>query len=169
MTPPADRWPSAPTPTLPVQVLDHRRSEVAAAIHQVLVVAYAQEAQLLGAQHFPALQRTPLQIQASADFHLGVWRDSELLGVLSIGPDDEPDQLCIGLLVVHPRAQRQGIGRQLLRAALQRGPGMVFAVATGARNAPALALYQEQGFAVYRHGAVGAENLPLVKLRRPPG
>ena len=150
-----------------VQVLDHRDPTVAAAICSVLLPAYAQEAVLLGARHFAPLNKTAADVQASPDFHLGVVRTGQLLGVLSIGPDDEAQALCIGLLVVLPRAQRQGLGRRLVQEALQRGPGMVFAVSTGAKNTPALALYGQFGFVVYRDGTVGPEQLPLVKLRRP--
>jgi len=42
---------------------------------------------------------------------------------------------------------------------------MVFSVSTGAINSPALALYREFGFVVYRRGAIGLEALELVKLR----
>lgn len=148
-------------------VLDHRDPVLAAAICGVLLPAYAQEAVLLGAKHFAPLQKTAADVQASNDFHLGVLYQDRLLGVLSIGPDDDAQQLCINLLVVHPDAQRQGVGRSLVQAALQRGAGMVFAVSTGAQNLPALALYQAFGFVIYRHGTVGPEQLPLVKLRRP--
>ena len=153
-------------PLLP-SVLNHRDPDLAAAICQVLQLAYAQEAIWLGAQQTAPLQKTAANVQASNDFHLGVQQQDQLLGVLSIGPDDEEQQLCIKLLVVHPSAQRQGVGRCLVQAALQRGAGMPFAVATGANNAAAMALYQEFGFVVYRHGTVGPKELPLVKLRRP--
>jgi ribosomal protein S18 acetylase RimI-like enzyme len=91
--------------------------------------------------------------------------EDQLLGALSLGPDDEPDQINIGSLVVHPQHQRQGIGRSLLAAALRQGEGKVFSVSTGARNTPALNLYREFGFVVYRHGTIGPEALELVKLR----
>ncbi len=148
-------------------MLNHRDPTVAAAIRSVLLPAYAQEALLLGAQHFAPLNKTVADVQASPDFHLGVMHGTQLLGVLSIGPDEQAQALCINMLVVHPQAQRQGLGRRLLQEALQRGPGMAFEVSTGASNAPALALYQQFGFVVYRHGTVGPEALPLVKLRRP--
>ncbi len=152
---------------LATQVLDHRDPAVAAAICSVLLPAYAQEALLLGVQHFAPLKKTAADVQASPDFHLGVVHEDQLLGVLSIGPDEEAQALCINMLVVHPQAQRQGIGRRLVQEALQRGPGMAFEVSTGAKNAPALALYEQFGFVIYRHGTVGPEQLPLVKLRRP--
>ena len=148
-----------------VQQLNHKDRVVAAQIHAVLVLAYAQEALLLQVKHFAPLERTVEDIQASTECFLGAFGGENLLGVLSFGPDDEPDQINIGLLVVHPKHQRQGIGRSLLAAALDRVSGTVFSVSTAAKNAPALALYGEFGFAVYRHGTIGPEALELVKLR----
>ena len=133
-------------------------------------LAYAQEAALLQVQqklqHFVPLDTTVEDLQRSVEFHLGAFAGDTLLGVVTVGPDDEPDQLCIGMLVVHPSAQRQGIARALMQDALRRGEGMVFTVATAAANSPALALYRELGFVAYRHGSIGAEQLALVKLRR---
>ena len=152
--------------SLVIQPLDHRQHAVAEQIHAVLRLAYAQEAALLQVQHFAPLDTTVDEVQRSAEFHLGAWSGNALVGVVSVGPDDEPDQLCIGMLVVHPSAQRQGIARALLQDVLRRGAGMVFSVATGAANAPALALYGKLGFVAYRHGSMGDEQTALVKLRR---
>ena len=149
-----------------IQPLEHRQRAVAGQIHAVMGLAYAQEAALLQVQHFAPLDTTVDDVMRSVEFHLGAWSGETLQGVVSVGPDDEPDQLCIGMLVVHPSAQRQGIARALMQDALRRGAGMVYTVATGAANAPALALYRELGFVAYRHGSIGTEQLALVKLRR---
>ena len=150
-----------------VAAIDHRDAAVAQQIHAVLLPAYAQEARLLQAGDFPPLQRTVADIQAEDVFYLGASRGQTLLGALALGRDDEPDQLLITTLVVHPAHQRQGVAQALMAAVLRRGAGMVFAVSTGAANAPALALYRALGFVVYRHGTVGPDALALVKLRRP--
>jgi ribosomal protein S18 acetylase RimI-like enzyme len=149
-----------------VQALTHQELAVAEQIHAVMMFAYAQEAALLKVKHFVPLERAVSDVQASSDFFLGAFVEGELLAAIGIGPDDEPDQLCINSLVVHPKAQRQGMGRLLVATALQRGAGEVFAVATAALNAPALALYRAFGFVEYRWGEIGAERLGLVKLRR---
>jgi ribosomal protein S18 acetylase RimI-like enzyme len=149
-----------------VQALTQKDLAVAAQIHALMMLAYAQEAALLKVKHFVPLERAVSEVQASSDFFLGAYVDAELLGVIGIGPDDEPHQLCINSLVVHPKAQRQGIGRLLVAAALHRGAGAVFAVATAGLNLPALALYREFGFVAYRQGEIGPERLALVKLRR---
>jgi len=148
-----------------IQPLRHQDPAVAAQIHAVLLPAYAQEGRLLGVQHFPPMQRTAADIVGSREFFLGAWLGAELAGVISIGADDEPDQICITTLVVHPRCQRQGVARALMHEVLRRADGLMLAVATGADNAPALALYGGFGFVIYRHGVLGEDNLALVKLR----
>jgi ribosomal protein S18 acetylase RimI-like enzyme len=153
---------------LRIELLDHRDLSVARRIHAVLMLAHAQEAEVIQTKHPTALSHTVEAIQASAEFYLGALRAEELLGALSVGPDDEPGQINIALLVVAPRHQRQGIGRLLIVEALRRGQGAAFCVSTTAGNAPALSLYQELGFLAYRHGTLGAEAIALVKLRRLP-
>jgi ribosomal protein S18 acetylase RimI-like enzyme len=147
--------------------MDTRDPAQVACLHAVWQLAYAQEAALLQSRHFPPLDRTLDSLRHSAEFFLGAWRGVTLLGALALGPDDEGGQIQVTALVVHPQHQRRGVGRALLQAALLRGPGMAFSVATAALNAPALALYQGLGFVVYRHGTIGPDALALVKLRRP--
>ncbi len=171
---------------LRIEPLAHRERPVAERIQAVMALAAAQEAQLLaGADSLPLLAcssarslppslpsylaliaRAVDEIAADSDFYLGAFEGDTLVGVLSVGPDDEAQQLCITVLAVQPAAQRQGIGRRLVQAALDRLPGATFSVATTAGNAPALALYRALGFVPYRHGVIGLNSLPLVKLRR---
>lgn len=153
-----------------IELLDHRQPAVAHQIHAVLVLAHAQEAALLQVARFVALERTAEDIAASAEYFLGALEGSTLLGALSLAPDEEPGQIEVVSLVVHPAHQRRGIARALMHEALRLAEGTPFAVAVGARNGPALALYRDLGFVAYRRGTLGPEALPMVKLRRaPPG
>jgi ribosomal protein S18 acetylase RimI-like enzyme len=149
-----------------VSPIAHRERFIAEGIHAVMSLAYLQEARLLKVTDFPPLTRTVEDIEASEDFFLGAILHQEIVGVLSVGRDDEPHQICISALVVHPKMQRRGVGRLLVQEALARGQGTTFSVATAAKNVPALRLYQEFGFIPYRHGVVGPNSLPLVKLKR---
>lgn len=155
-----------------VEILSHRQPTVAEQIHAVLMLAYAQEAVLLGIKNFPPLEQTASDIQMSDEFFLGSFDNQELLGVVSVRPDDEPGQVNIASLVVHPLHQRKGVARALLSDALQRAEAVTFSVSTAAKNAPALALYHQFGFEAYRWGTLqataGEEALALVKLRRTP-
>lgn len=150
-----------------IELLDHRNADVAQRILHVIALASAQEATLLGLTPAASDERTGDSVQSGAHIHLGALsEDGTLLGLISIGADTEAAQLAIQTLVVLPEAQRQGIGRALVRDALARGPGMAFAVVTAADNAPALALYRQLDFTVYRHGTMGDGTVALLKLRR---
>ena len=149
-----------------IEPLAHHEPAVAQQIHAVLLLAHAQEARLLQVSDFVPMARRPEDIQASGDYFLGALRGDTLLGCLGLGPDDEPGQISIAALVVHPAHQRQGVASALMAEALRRGAGMVLSVATAAKNAPALALYRGLGFVDYRRGTLGPEALEIVKLRR---
>ena len=154
-------------PVAHVTPLDHRDPLVAQQIHAVLTLAHAQEAELLEIKHFRPLERTASDIQSGSDYHLGAFVCQQLVGSLSLGPDEETAQITITSLVVHPSSQREGVGRSLVVEAIRRTDGVVLSVSTAANNAPALCLYRSLGFVEYRWGTVGNENIALVKLRRP--
>lgn len=145
--------------------LAHTRAEVAADILALMHTAHTQEAQWLQMPEMAPLLQTVPQLQASSHFHLGALLAGSVVGVLVVGPDDEPGQLNISTLVVHPRAQRQGVARSLVQDALRRGPGVVFSVSAATANAAANQLYRGLGFVPYRQGLL-ADVLPITKLRR---
>jgi GNAT superfamily N-acetyltransferase len=153
---------------LSVQPLQTRDPEVALEVQAVFALAQQQEAVQIGlAPADTPPGRSLGDVMASTDFHLGARDGPHLVGVLAVGPDDEAGQVAISALVVHPAHQRRGIGRALLREALARGAGLGFCVTASARNPAALALYASASFVAYRHGALGPQALPMVKLRRP--
>ncbi len=151
-----------------IELIDHRDFEVASRIHAILLRAHAQEAGLLQVANIAALELTVEDIQAGNECYLGASREQALLGIISLEPDDEPDQILVASLVVHPEQQRRGIARSLMLKALEGGDHVAFAVATTALNTPALSLYRSLGFVEYRYGTIGPEKLGLVKLRRAP-
>lgn len=153
-------------PPVTLQPLAHQRPEVAAGILAVMQLAHEQEGRWLQMTHVPPLLETVPAIQASTRFHLGAVSGKDIVGVLVVAPDDEPGQLSIAALVVHPRVQRQGVARRLLQHALQLGPGVVFSVSAASANAAAMTLYRSLGFVPYRQGVLGPASLPITKLRR---
>nr|WP_283254224.1 GNAT family N-acetyltransferase [Ramlibacter paludis] len=130
--------------------------------------AYAQEAALLGATWFPPLERTVEDVQSSKEHFLAARADGRIAGAIGVEPDPEGLGITIASLVVDPCFQRQGMGRKLLEAVLAAHGDAGLTVQTGARNAPALALYEAKGFVVTRRWLVGREPLELVRLRRLP-
>jgi len=150
---------------LQTERLDHKDQAVATSIHRILALAYAQEAQLLQIQNGGEFERTPEEMRESDQVFIGASRGGVLLGLVSLGQDEEPNQICISVLVVHPEHQRQGIARALLVYTLAQSEGAVFSVVAATSNLPAQALYRSLGFVEYRRGTMGANALEVVKLR----
>lgn len=134
-------------------------------IHAVQLLAYQQEAQLLGAQDFPPLRSTVDDLAQSGQLLWVARIGCQTVGAIGLEVDAQAQTVCIASLVVHPHAQRRGVGHGLLSAALAHAPQCVCEVQTGAANAPALALYARFGFEEIGRDWVGPERLELVHLR----
>jgi ribosomal protein S18 acetylase RimI-like enzyme len=113
----------------------------------VLVVqraAYAIEAELIGYPDLPPLHETLAALQATEE---ELWLCEEgdaLVGVVGLEHGD--DEMVIARLYVAPACFRRGVGSALVEHALAQAAGRPVRVGTGARNAPALALYERFGF-----------------------
>lgn len=149
-----------------VEAIDHRGADFAQRIRALTVLAFAQEAQLIGVGSTPAQLPHADGAASVPAYCLGAFRGIDLVGAIVLTADDEPGQISIASLVVHPDHQRVGIATALLAQAFERGKGTAFSVCATAKNAPALALYRGLGFVEYRRGHIGPDALPLVKLRR---
>ena len=150
-----------------VEPLDHQSTSTARQIHAVQVLAYTQEAQLLGADAFPPLMRSVGEVRSSEEAFLGAFVRDELVGAVSVGPDENGVDLCIASLVVAPEWQQQGVGASLIEAVVAQYGTKDLTVQTGVKNLPALRLYARHGFAEICRWLVGREPLELIKLRRP--
>ncbi|TVQ58873.1 MAG: N-acetyltransferase [Phycisphaerales bacterium] len=151
-----------------VQDADHRDPGVARAIHAVQMAAYAQEAALLGARDFPPLRRTVDDIRRGAERFLVAVDEGAIVGALGLAPDDELRTLNIDSLVVAPERQREGVGRALVAAAIDRHAAAPLSVSTGVKNLPALALYAGFGFTESHRAFKGEDPIEVVTLRRAP-
>jgi ribosomal protein S18 acetylase RimI-like enzyme len=152
------------TPPLTLRPANHRLLDVARAIHGVQMLAYAQEAALLGVDCLPPLKLTVEQLQSSDEHFHAAHLSSALVG--AVGVIDKPDasMTIINSLVVHPAHQRAGIATRLLLHVLAATNAASIRVSTGAGNEPALALYRKHGFVEYKRWFVGPERLALVAL-----
>ena len=148
---------------LSIQRLENQVPSVAEQIYALLAPAHAQESIAIGAA--ATSQHSPQGIAASTEVHIGAFEDDELVGFIVVGPDDEQAQLAITLLVVHVAHQRRGIASRLVSHVVVAGSETTFAVVVTKENLAALALYKTLGFHVYRHGAVGQDEVPVLKLR----
>jgi GNAT superfamily N-acetyltransferase len=130
---------------------------------EVQHAAYAIEAELIGYPDLPPLHETLETLRAT---HEELWLCSEgdeLVGV--VGLEQQVDELVIARLFVAPRWFRRGVGSALVSHALSLASGRRVRVGTGARNAPALALYRRFGF-VPEGGSLAAGG--YVELVREP-
>ena len=106
--------------------------------------AYAIEAELIGYPDLPPLHETLAALQAT-DEELWLCEEGDaLVGV--VGLEHGEDEMVIARLFVAPAFFRRGVGSALVAQALAQAGGRRVRVGTGARNAPALALYARFGF-----------------------
>jgi len=150
------------------QHVDHRDLKVAERIHAVQMAAYRQEAELLGVKDFPPLAVSVRDIQELPETFLVAFAGTETIGAISTAPDEDVGGHSIESLVVMPCWQRQGVARILMEAVVAEYGAAPMAVQTAAKNLPVLSLYGKFGFVEFKRWCVGAEQLELVRLRRPP-
>ena len=151
-----------------IQLVNHRDLLMAQQIHAVQMIAYTQEANLLGAIFFPPLERTVTEVQTSDEMFLAAFMGDDLVGAASVWPDPEGVGINVASLVVTPQFQRRGIGAALMGSVLATHGNGAITVQTGVKNIPALSLYEQAGFTEIRRWFVGREPLELVKLLRTP-
>ena len=106
--------------------------------------ADAIEAELIGYPDLPPLHETLAGLQATAEEVWLCWDGDALVGV--VGLEHGEDEMVIARLFVAPATFRRGVGSALVEHALARARGRRVRVGTGARNAPALGLYERHGF-----------------------
>lgn len=151
---------------LKVSPLDTGVLEVARSVHSIQMDAYKQEAALLGVKAFPPLDRTVQDILENSEMFLGAWVDGTLVGALGYEAPSSAVEFNVSSLVVSPTSQRCGVGRALLKAALDQFNLATVWVSTGAKNFPAIALYKAFGFVEHERKIVGPERLEIVNFIR---
>ncbi|RQW23055.1 GNAT family N-acetyltransferase [Bacillus sp. C1-1] len=129
-----------------IRELQVKNNEQSKALYRLQKVAYQIEANMLDFHEIPPLMESFAQFLKTTEvFYLYIEEDS-ILGAVSI--DDNSDKVIeVTRMMVDPRFFRRGIARRLLQhiETLPNEP-CVLKVATGAKNAPAIQLYQSQGY-----------------------
>jgi GNAT superfamily N-acetyltransferase len=109
-------------------------------IDRVLKSAYAVEAELLGVESFPPLNRDKKDILSCGNRFIGSISDNNLCGVVELeDPEFGVTETTIASMAVAPSHLRQGIGRALVRSVVEKEEGS-FRVTTGTLNQPAIEL-----------------------------
>ncbi|KAF7773777.1 hypothetical protein PCIT_a0096 [Pseudoalteromonas citrea] len=131
-----------------IRLLDNTKHTVATQIYDVFQASYKIEAALIGIAYFPPLARMIDDINAAKTLFYGYFEEQELAAVVEISMQDTV--LSIDSLTVSPAFFRKGIARKLLCFVMDEYPFSCALVETAAVNAPAIALYQKQGFVVFK-------------------
>jgi ribosomal protein S18 acetylase RimI-like enzyme len=127
--------------------------------------AYAIEAELIGYPDLPPLHETLAALQAT-DEELWLCEEGDaLVGVF--GLEHGEDEMVIARLFVTPACFRRGVGSALVAKALAQAGGRRVRVGTGARNVPALALYERFGFRRLDEGSPTPSRGYVELLREP--
>jgi ribosomal protein S18 acetylase RimI-like enzyme len=132
-----------------------------AQIFEIQTRAYQIEATLLGVQTLPPLRETIENIVTSDDDVFVYLVNDQPLGAIFFSKDAY--RISINKLVVDPRHFRHGIARAILEHLFKTETFSSCQVSTGARNIPAIRLYESMGFRITNRERK-EENLEIVSL-----
>ena len=120
-------------------------------IDRVFKSAYRTEAELLGVESFPPLDRSKEDLVVCGNRFIGFLSANDLCGAVELESCDVSGngQVTITSLAVAPTHFRKGIGRALSQYVLDNTDGCIH-VTTGAENKPAIQLYSALGFVLVR-------------------
>lgn len=126
--------------------------DVAELVWRLQHAAYRIEAELIGFDRIPPLLDTVESLQSCRETFVGCFDeddDDELAGAIAYTRESPEVTIC--RLMVHPDRFRQGIGRQLLQHVQHlESDAAKYTVSTSARNAPAIRLYEQEGFGIVK-------------------
>ncbi len=142
--------------------LTHHDNRQAAQIWNLFQAAYEIEAQVLGLQNFPPLNRTIHQIQKAKTTFYGCCSNTRLVAAMEIDWCNK-STFHIDSFGVSPKHFRQGFGSKLLTGVLDELEWQQVTVATAVANAPARHLYQKHGFYPQKYWLT-ADNISMVTL-----
>ncbi|SDN91459.1 Ribosomal protein S18 acetylase RimI [Psychrobacillus sp. OK028] len=133
-----------------IQLINHYEEKVAECILSIQLPAYKVEADLIEFDGIPRLLDTVEDIKNSNELFLGKLEGSKLVGFISVGfisYEDTSELIDICRLVVDPNHFRKGIASELLNYLLTViANDKKVVVSTGAKNVPAIMLYERYNF-----------------------
>ena len=140
------------TPTVRIAPLDVATPEVAAGVNTLLAHLTSDERPEMDVERLAAIVGNPHSALFVA------WRGEEMVGALTVLHYTAPvnDKIWIEDVVVAPSARGEGIGRGLVKAALEWGreyfPTSKFYLTSNPTRTAARALYSSLGFEEYNTG-----------------
>ena len=149
-----------------VALINPQDPAVAAQARRIVLWAHERELDTMRAKGFAPVARSVEDIQAGIERYLGAFQGRDIVGLLGLGPDVEPDQTLIYLLAVDQNHLREGVAKSLVAGALQLGIGASLSVLAITSNIAAQSLYHGLGFVPYQAAFIAAGLPPMIKLRR---
>ncbi|TKC16278.1 GNAT family N-acetyltransferase [Robertmurraya kyonggiensis] len=126
--------------------------------------AYKVEAAYIGTYDIPPLKETLEELLNSRETFIGYFVDDTLAGILSY--KFKKGVIDIHRVMVHPAFFRRGIAGSLIQYIEDKMVSAEFAiVSTGAKNIPAIKLYEKLGFEELDQSVVG-DGLVLTNLKK---
>jgi GNAT superfamily N-acetyltransferase len=144
--------------------LDNADRRVAAAIRDVMALAYRVEAGMIEVDDFLPLHRTAEQIAGAGTMFFGVDVGGTLAAVVEL-EDEGSDRRCTCSLATRPDRFREGLATLLLQHLIEVVGSVELTVSTAVRNEPALRLYGAEGFRE-RSRWTTPDGIPMVTLVR---
>lgn len=150
-----------------IRLIDKTNHLDTAKLYEIYLAAYEVEAQILGVAkiYFFPLQQSIEVIRGSKDEIWGFYLAASLTGAVFL--ERSNNSITINNLVVDPSSFRQGVAKTLLNHVFYSYPSVEFFVATGAKNLPAINLYERFGFIPISEEVVEPD-IKLVKLKKVP-
>ncbi|WDF02447.1 GNAT family N-acetyltransferase [Shouchella hunanensis] len=129
-----------------IRELQVRNNDQSKALYGLQKVAYQIEENMLDFHEIPPLMESFAQFLKTTEMFYLYIEEGSILGAVSID-DDSNQAIEVTRMMVDPRHFRKGIATKLLQhiETLLNEPCML-KVATGAKNIPAIQLYQSQGY-----------------------
>lgn len=135
-------------------------------ILELQYLAYQSEARLLKNPNIPPLKQTLAEVEAEFDKGVILKVEDETGTIIgSVRAWQENGTVYVGKLMVHPGFQHRGIGSKLLLAVEEVFPGARYELFTSTMSAGNIALYQRQGYRIFREKQINA-HLRFVYLEK---
>ncbi|MBA4603124.1 GNAT family N-acetyltransferase [Thermoactinomyces mirandus] len=144
-----------------IQTLSLQNNKELIQILSTQQAAYQVEAELIQAYNIPTLNETIESIRNCKETFIGIYEKEQLAGFLSYIQD--PNQITICRLAVHPSFFRQGIASRLLNRVLNIAGITRWKVTTGKGNIPAIRCYEKHGFQLVEE-IMTKEGIPIVRM-----
>lgn len=128
-----------------IRKINQKDKEIAKEIESLQKLSYRVEAEIIGYSAIPPLEESINDITNSEGIFLAFSEEQQIAGILAYG--FEEDFIIINKLMIHPNHFRKGIASNLIDYLFRLDlDNLRVKVATGAKNYPAIRLYQKHGF-----------------------